>query len=115
MLAVVQPDLLAPSPRPPEPEPDPLAELRAILEHARRLDRLPFERLPAAMEKELRIVGLGRRAGREGEALASAILDEFERLHAVRDRALAQVRWTGKGAFPLPAAPIPCDTAADRL
>jgi hypothetical protein len=32
------------------------------------------------------VVGLSRRAGPEGAALASAILDEMERLHALTDR-----------------------------
>ncbi|MDW8445615.1 MAG: hypothetical protein RML45_16240 [Acetobacteraceae bacterium] len=81
MSRVVQPDLFAPPTRPPQPKPDPLAELRAILERARQLDRLPFETLPATIEEELRIFDLGRRVGPESEALAYAILDEFERLH----------------------------------
>jgi hypothetical protein len=38
------------------------------------------------MAEELRVVGLGRRAGPEGVVLASAILDERERLHALTDR-----------------------------
>jgi hypothetical protein len=39
-----------------------------------------------AMAEALRVVGLGRRAGAEGAALASASLDEMERLHALTDR-----------------------------
>jgi hypothetical protein len=86
MPRVAQADLFAPSPAPTADEPPPLEELRAILARVRAADRLPFADAAAAMAEELRVVGLSRRAGPEGAALASAILDEMERLHALTDR-----------------------------
>ncbi len=88
MSRFAQTDLFAPPPAPAEPEeaPAPLDELRAILARVRAAERLPFPDAAAAMTEELRVVGLGRRAGTEGAALASAILDEMERLHALTDR-----------------------------
>ncbi|WP_019016077.1 hypothetical protein [Elioraea tepidiphila] len=86
MPRVAQPDLFAPAPAPAPDETPPLDELRAILARVRAADRLPFADAAAAMAEELRVVGLGRRAGPEGAALASAILDEMERLHALTDR-----------------------------
>lgn len=81
-----QPDLFAPASAPSAEETAPLDELRAILARVRTAERLPFVDAAAAMAEELRIVGLGRRAGAEGAALAAAILDELERLHALTDR-----------------------------
>jgi hypothetical protein len=86
MSRVAQADLFAPAPAPVADEPSPLEELRAILARVRAAERLPFVDAAAAMTEELRVVGLGRRAGAEGAALASAILDEMERLHALTDR-----------------------------
>lgn len=62
-----------------------MEELRAIHERVRRLEALPHANLMAVMEEELRVIRLGELAGAEGKALASAILDEFERLHAARE------------------------------
>lgn len=51
----------------------------------RGLETLPHPTLTAAMEEELRVIRLGELAGAEGKALASAILDAFECLHAARE------------------------------
>lgn len=120
MPRVAQPDLFAPAPAP-DDEPPPFDELRAILARLRAAERLPFADAAAAMADELRVVGLGRRAGPEWAALASAILDEMERLHALTNRrawrptpvpdahARYPVRATGPRPLPAPRG------AAQRL
>ena len=41
------------------------------------------------MAEEYRVIGLGRRAGPEGEKLVSAIMDETERLFSAEEREMA--------------------------
>jgi hypothetical protein len=84
------PDLFAP-PRltPPEPERPPLEELANLLSMLRAAERLPWPDLSSAMAEEYRAIGLGRRAGPEGESLVSAIMDETERLFSAEERGVA--------------------------
>jgi len=86
-FAPQQPDLFAPAKEPPQPRPecDPIAELTAMLEMLRASDRLPWPGVMATMPHELRAVRLGQQAGPEGERLASAILNETERLFAAEE------------------------------
>ncbi len=82
-----QPDLFTPPPAPTKPaaRTDPLAELTALLAKARAADRPYWPDLTAAMEEEYLALHLGRLAGPEGKALASAFSDEAERLLAMTD------------------------------
>jgi hypothetical protein len=81
-----QPDLfIAPADRESSPPPEPLAELAALLARLRAAERMPWPNAAAAMAEELRALGLARQAGPEGERLASAILEETERLLATTD------------------------------
>jgi hypothetical protein len=52
----------------------------------RAAERLPWADLSTAMAEEHRAIGLGRRAGPEGERLVSAIMDETERLFSAAER-----------------------------
>ena len=79
-----QRDLFAPDPQP-EPERDPLIELHALLARLRAAERMPWADAAGAMAEELRALGLARRAGAQGEALAASILAETERLLALAD------------------------------
>lgn len=55
---------------------------------------MPWPDLREAMAEEYRAIGLGRRAGPEGEKLVSAVIDETERLLSVEERKLAsEVSW----------------------
>jgi hypothetical protein len=74
-----------PASAPAAPPADPLAELEAMLTHLRGAEELPWPTLPEAMQEEYRVLGLARQAGPEGEALASAIFNETERLLAITD------------------------------
>jgi hypothetical protein len=82
-----QPDLFAaPAPEAvPETPKDPLAELAALLARVRGAERPPWPDAAAAVAEEHRALGLARRAGPEGEALAAAFLAETERLLALTD------------------------------
>ena len=80
-----QPDLFAAPPETEAPTLDPVAELGALLARLRAAERMPWADAAAAMTEELRALGLARRAGAEGEALAAAILQETERLLAKAD------------------------------
>ncbi len=82
-----QADLFAAPPAEPEPSApeDPLAEILDLLAQVRDAERLPWPDAAAAMAAEHRVLGLGRRAGPEGEALAAAFLAETERLLALTD------------------------------
>jgi hypothetical protein len=85
-----QPDLFAPaSPAPAAPERPPLEQLTDLLSILRAADRLPWPDLSTAMAEEYRAIGLGRRAGSEGERLVSAIMDETERLFNAEEQAPA--------------------------
>jgi hypothetical protein len=80
-FAPSQPDLFATTaPASAAPERPPLDEPSDLLSALRAADRLPWPDLSAAMAEEYRAIGLGRRAGPEGERLVSAIMDETERL-----------------------------------
>jgi hypothetical protein len=86
-----QPDLFAPAPAAPAaPERPPLEELADLLSALRAADRLPWPDLSTAMAEEYRAIGLGRRAGPEGERLVSAIMDETERLFSAEEREAAE-------------------------
>lgn len=90
-FASSQPDLFAPaSPAPAAPERPPLEELTDLLSILRAADRLPWPDLSTAMAEEYRAIGLGRRAGSEGEKLVSAIMDETERLFSAEEQESAQ-------------------------
>ncbi len=90
-FAPIHPDLFAPPPpAPAEPERPPLDELAALLSMLRTADRLPWPDLSTAMAAEYRAMGLGRRAGPEGERLVSAIMDETERLFSAEEQAHAR-------------------------
>ena len=81
-----QTDLFAPpAPTPAPPARPPLDELTELLADLRVADRLPWPDLPAAMAAEYRVLGLARLAGDEGARLATAILDETERLFAAAE------------------------------
>lgn len=79
------PDLFAAPPAPEPPAEDPLAELRALLARLRAAETLPWPDAAGAMAEELRALGLARRAGPDGDALATAILAETERLLSATD------------------------------
>ena len=90
-IRATQPDLFAPAPPAPSaPERPPLEELSELLSVLRAADRLPWPDLKTAMAEEYRAIGLGRRAGAEGERLVSAILDETERLFSLEEQEAAQ-------------------------
>jgi hypothetical protein len=57
-----------------------------MLAMVRGADRLPWPDLSTAMAEEYRAIGLGRRAGAEGERLVAAIMDETERLFSAEER-----------------------------
>jgi hypothetical protein len=81
------PDLFAPPPAAAvAPERPPLEELADLLSMLRAADRLPWPDLSSAMAEEYRAIGLGRRAGPEGERLVAAIMDETERLFSAAER-----------------------------
>ena len=52
----------------------------------RAAERLPSPDLPSAMEWEYRVLFLARQSGAEGQRIASAIMDETERLFAAQER-----------------------------
>jgi hypothetical protein len=87
------PDLFA-SPatvsEPAAPERPPLEELTGLLSMLRATDRLPWPDLSTAMAEEYRAIGLGRRAGPDGEKLVSAIMDETERLFSAEEQEATQ-------------------------
>jgi hypothetical protein len=92
-FAPVHPDLFAPLPTVPEPgapERPPLEELTGLLSMLRATDRLPWPDLSTAMAEEYRAIGLGRRAGPDGEKLVSAIMDETERLFSAEEQEATQ-------------------------
>ena len=92
-FAASQPDLFAPAPAPATQGPparSPLDELNELLAQLRVADRSPWPDLPAAMAAEYRVLGLARLAGNEGARLATAILDETERLFAAAEQEAAQ-------------------------
>ncbi len=83
-----QPDMFAAPPAEPAPPgPDPLDELTALLDTLRAADRLPWPHLTAVMEAEYRVLFLARQAGEEGARLASAIMEQTERLFSAAERA----------------------------
>ena len=83
-----QPDLFAaPPPEPAPADPDPLDELTMLLDMLRAADRLPWPHLTAAMEAEYRVLFLAKQAGAEGARLASAIMEQTERLFSAAERA----------------------------
>lgn len=87
-FAPIQSDLFAappPSAREDAPRPDPLTELTALLARLRAAATPPWPDLNAAIADEYRALGLAREAGAEGAALASAIMDETERLLSMTD------------------------------
>jgi hypothetical protein len=89
-VAPSQPDLFAPAAASPAPPArPPLDELSDLLSLLRAADRLPWPDLSTAMAEEYRAIGLGRRAGPEGERLVSAIMDETERLFSEAEREAA--------------------------
>jgi hypothetical protein len=91
-FAAQQTDLFAsvpsgPAQGPPPADPiDPIAELTQMLVLTRAADRLPWPDLSTAMEWEYRALFLARQSGAEGQRLASAIMDETERLFAAQER-----------------------------
>lgn len=88
-FAPAQTDLFAPAVAPPDPAPPerpPLEELTELLAELRVADKLPWPDLPTAMAAEYRVLGLARLAGDEGARLATAILDETERLFAAAEQ-----------------------------
>jgi hypothetical protein len=88
-----QPDLFAPtSSKAVAPESPPLEELAELLSILRAADRLPWPDISTAMAEEHRVIGLGRRAGPEGERLVAAIMDETERLFSVEERETTPAR-----------------------
>lgn len=101
-FAPSHPDLFAPPPpAPAAPERPPLEELAELLSMLRAADRLPWPDLSTAMAVEYRAMGLGRRAGPEGERLVSAIMDETERLFSAQERETAR----RSGSIELPRRP----------
>jgi hypothetical protein len=85
-FAPSQTDLFAPAqPSPTAPERPPLEQLAELLAALRQAERLPWPDLRTAMAEEYRAIGLGRRAGPEGERLVSAIMDESERLFSAEE------------------------------
>ena len=80
-----QPDLFVAPQAPEPPAEDPLAELQALLARLRGSETLPWPDAAGAMAEELRALGLARRAGPDGDALARAILAETERLLSATD------------------------------
>jgi hypothetical protein len=83
-----QTDLFAPATPPPSSAPParpPLEELAELLADLRVAESLPWPDLPAAMAAEYRVLGLARLAGEEGARLATAILDETERLFSAAE------------------------------
>ena len=88
-FASSQPDLFAAPPAAPvapAPERDPLDELTALLDLLRAADRLPWPHLTAVMEAEYRVLFLAKQAGPEGARLASAIMEQTERLFSAAER-----------------------------
>ena len=79
------PDLFAPPPEQAPPPADPLVELETLLARLRAAAHMPWPDAAGAMADELHAIGLARRAGPAGEALAAAILQETERLLAATD------------------------------
>lgn len=85
-----QPDLFAPAPRAPAaPERAPLDELADLLAVLRAADRLPWPDVATAMAEERRAYSLGRLAGAEGARLATAIMEETERLFTAAEQEAA--------------------------
>jgi hypothetical protein len=81
-----QTDLFAPPASPPSPPArPPIEELTELLADLRVANSLPWPDLPATMAAEYRVLGLARLAGDEGARLATAILDETERLFAAAE------------------------------
>jgi hypothetical protein len=76
----------APAPAPSPPARPPLDELAELLADLKVADNLPWPDLPTAMAVEYRVLGVARLAGDEGARLASAILDETERLFAAAEQ-----------------------------
>ena len=79
-----QRDLFAPEPEP-ELERDPLSELQGLLARLHAAEHTPWADAAGAIAEELRALGLARRAGPAGEALAASILEETERLLALAE------------------------------
>jgi hypothetical protein len=91
LFAPRQPDLFAPAdPVETTPERPPLEELADMLALLRDAKEMPWPTLRMTMEKEYRAMYLGSLAGPEGKKLASAIMDETERLFAAEERAAAK-------------------------
>ena len=90
-FAAQQPDLFAPArlaePPPPADPIDPIAELNAMLAQVKAADRPPWPHLTVAIEWEYRALFLARQSGEEGKRLATAIIDEDERLFSAQERA----------------------------
>jgi hypothetical protein len=89
--AAQQSGLFAPAPAPSvqapaPPSVDPIVELHQMLALVRAAERLPRPDLPAAMEWEYRVLFLAGQCDAEGQRLASAIMDETERLFAAQER-----------------------------
>lgn len=83
-----QPDLFAPAPAadpPPAPEPPPLDQLAAMLALLRAAEAMPWDGVPAVMAQEQRAMHWARAAGPDGAALASAIMDQIERLFVAEE------------------------------
>jgi hypothetical protein len=57
-----------------------------MLAFAKAADRLPWPDLSSAMDWEYRALFLARQGSAEGQRLASAIMDETERLFAAQER-----------------------------
>ena len=88
-VAPGQPDLFAPAhPAPAASERPPLEELTESLAMLRAADWLPWPDQNTAMAGEYRAIGVGRRAGAEGERLVSAIMDETERLFSAEEQGI---------------------------
>jgi|ERR1035438_2569474 hypothetical protein len=90
-FAAQQSDLFASAPTrsvpvPAPPSIDSIAELTQMLALARAADRLPWPDLSTAMEWEYRVLFLARQSGAEGQRLATAIMDETERLFAAQEQ-----------------------------
>jgi hypothetical protein len=90
-FAAQQSDLFASAPAQPAaasvpPAIDPIVELEQMFDLARSAEQLPWPDLPTAMEWEYRVLFLARQSGAEGQRLASAIMDETERLFAAQER-----------------------------
>ena len=100
-----QPDLFAPAAAPPAvPSRPPLEELAELLAYLRAAQDLPWPDAAATMVEEWRALSLARIAGPEGAILATAILQETERLLASAEQQALEAAMAARHSSFMPEA-----------